>query len=154
LWIRETGDATRALKAMNLVLQAGGFGLVALDLVDVQRSVLQGLPFTTWFRLSRTIDGSQTVALLIGFEHLARSPGGATIALEDSTSLWAGESDRARLLRGLDLRPRVIGRVLNCELEISSSRAAPITRAASANSRAGPVGRTVSADKISYESSG
>jgi hypothetical protein len=24
LWIRETGDATRALKAMSLVLQAGG----------------------------------------------------------------------------------------------------------------------------------
>ena len=36
LWIRETGDATRALKAMNLVLQAGGFGLVVLDLADVR----------------------------------------------------------------------------------------------------------------------
>ena len=39
LWIRETGDATRALKAMNLVLQAGGFGLVVLDLADVPRPV-------------------------------------------------------------------------------------------------------------------
>jgi hypothetical protein len=114
LWIRDTGDATRALKAMHLVLHAGGFGLVALDFADVQRSVLQGLPFTTWFRLSRAIDGSQTVALLIGAEHLARSAGGATIALEGSRALWSGRSDRARLLGGLDLRPRVtISKFLN-----------------------------------------
>src|SRR5687768_16412455 len=28
LWIRDRGDAPRAIKAMNLVLQAGGFGVV------------------------------------------------------------------------------------------------------------------------------
>ena len=37
LWVRDTGDASRALKAMNLVLQAGGFGVVAFDVADVQR---------------------------------------------------------------------------------------------------------------------
>src|SRR3954471_21143129 len=31
LWIRETGNADRALKALHLVLQAGGFGVVAFD---------------------------------------------------------------------------------------------------------------------------
>src|SRR5262245_45732979 len=36
LWMRESGQADRALKAMNLVLQAGGFGLVAFDLSDVR----------------------------------------------------------------------------------------------------------------------
>ena len=65
-WIRETGDAARALKAMNLVLQAGGFGLVVFDLADAQRPAVRGLPFTTWFRLARVIEGSQTVALLVG----------------------------------------------------------------------------------------
>src|SRR4051812_48101753 len=35
LWVRECGDAPRALKALNLVLQAGGFGLVAFDVADV-----------------------------------------------------------------------------------------------------------------------
>ncbi len=66
LWIREIGDATRALKAMNLVLQAGGFGLVVLDLSDVAIRTVRALPFTTWFRLARVIEGSPTVALLRG----------------------------------------------------------------------------------------
>ena len=111
LWIRETGDATRALKAMNLVLQAGGFGLVVLDLTDVADRVVRGLPFATWFRLARIIEGSQTVALLVASEHLGRSSGGSTIALErpSPSALWAEPgSHRARLLSGLDIRPRVI----------------------------------------------
>jgi hypothetical protein len=113
LWIRETGDVTRALKAMNLVLQAGGFGLVVLDLADVAPVAVRALPFTTWFRLARVIEGSQTVALVMASEHLARSSGGATIALDTprgvSRALWTGHSHRARVLGGLELRPRVVG---------------------------------------------
>ena len=86
LWIRETGDATRALKAMNLVLQAGGFGLVVLDLADVPLRTVRALPFTTWFRLARVIEGSQTVAVLVAAEHLARSSGGATVAMDSRRS--------------------------------------------------------------------
>jgi hypothetical protein len=121
LWIRDTGDATRALKAMNLVLQAGGFGLVVLDLADVPRVAVRALPFTTWFRLARVIEGSQTVAVLVAAEHLARSSGGATIGMDRlgthvftaapglSRARWTGRSDRARLLQGLEMRPQVVG---------------------------------------------
>jgi hypothetical protein len=132
LWIREAGDASRALKAMNLVLQAGGFGLVVLDLADVAPRTVRSLPFTTWFRLARVIEGSDTVALLVAGEHVARSSGGATIAMQEERALrspqttsrltatrlqvvagaaharWRGRSDRERLLRGLDIQPRVI----------------------------------------------
>src|SRR5687768_2028414 len=86
LWIRETGDASRALKAAALVLQAGNFGMVAFDLADVSAPVVRAFPFTTWLRLSRNVEGSQTVALVIGYEHIARSPGGVTIALESSAA--------------------------------------------------------------------
>jgi recombination protein RecA len=113
LWVRETGDAARALKAMNLVLQAGGFGVVAFDLADVAPPMLRTFPFTTWLRLSRVIEGSQTAAVLIGADHLARSPGGVSIAIEAPTgrapAVWAGDSSRARFLRAIELRPRVIG---------------------------------------------
>jgi hypothetical protein len=63
-------------------------------------------------RLSRVIEGSQTVAILLASEHLARSPGGVTIALEStigSPACWTGLSARSRLLRALEIRPRVIG---------------------------------------------
>jgi recombination protein RecA len=112
LWVRDTGDLARAIKAMNLVLQAGGFGLVVLDLADVPAAAVRALPFTTWFRLARVIEGSQTVALLVASEHVARSSGGATIAMERTRcpAMWKGaRSHRARLLTGLDVQPRVMG---------------------------------------------
>ena len=112
LWIRDRGDTLRALKAVNLVLQAGNFGVVAFDLADVRGPELRQFPFTTWMRLSRVIEGSQTVALLIGAERLTRSPGGVTIALDrkdaGATIQWSGQGDRARLLRGVNVSPRVI----------------------------------------------
>ena len=109
LWVRDTGDAPRALKALNLVLQAGGFGLVAFDLADVPPIGLRQVPHTTWMRIARTIEGSQTVALLVGAERMARSPGGVTIALDAAPPAWSGTGPRSRLLRGIDLRPRVVG---------------------------------------------
>jgi hypothetical protein len=112
LWVREHGDAARALKAMSLVLQAGHFGLVVLDLSDVPASAVRAFPFTTWLRVARTIEGSQTVALLVGTDRIARSPGGVTIALErpgrHAAVTWEGKSSRARLLGPLTLRPRVV----------------------------------------------
>ena len=108
LWIRDRGDAARALKAMNLVLQAGGFGVAVLDLADARGPALRQFPMTTWMRLSRVIEGSQTVALLVGAERLARSPGGVTIACDAAGPRWSGGADRARLLRGIDASPRII----------------------------------------------
>lgn len=110
LWVRETGDAARALKAANLVLQAGGFGLVAFDLADAPGRVLRQFPHTTWMRIARVIEGSQTVSLLVASEHIARSPGGATVML-NANARWSGASDRARRLEGVDVRPRVVGGV-------------------------------------------
>jgi hypothetical protein len=109
LWVREIGDAVRALKAMNLVLQAGGFGVVAFDVADVPPPALRQFPHTTWMRIARVIDGGQTVAVIAAAEHLARSPGGVTIALDAPRRRWKGEADRARLLCALELRPRVVG---------------------------------------------
>ena len=112
LWIR--GDAgpvdraiDRALKALNLVLQAGGFGIVAIDLADVPPVKLRQIPFTTWPRVQRVIEGSDTACVLLTPEPLARSAGGLTLSLA-GRSTWAGVSDRSRLLQGNDLRVRVV----------------------------------------------
>jgi hypothetical protein len=72
----------RAIKALNLVVQAGGFGLVAIDLADVPPLVVRGLPFTTWLRLQRTIEGSDTACVLTAAEPTARSAGGVSIRLD------------------------------------------------------------------------
>ena len=121
LWIRDRGDAPRALKAVNLIVQAGGFGIVAFDLADVSPVAIRQFPYTTWMRLSRVIEGSQTALVLVGVDRIARSSGGATIALQDSArpggrvrggegprGRWTGTADRARHLVGLDVEPRVV----------------------------------------------
>jgi recombination protein RecA len=79
-----------AVKALNLLLQAGGFGLVALDLTEVAPQVLRRLPFTTWLRLHRVIEGSETACVLIGSEPLARSAGGVTVQLESGKARVIG----------------------------------------------------------------
>jgi recombination protein RecA len=109
LWVRERGDAARALKAMNLVLQAGGFGLVVFDLADVPPRQVRQFPATTWMRLARVIEGTSTVALLVGAERITRSPGGVTLALGDPVPRWTGNGPRARLLRGVHVAARVVG---------------------------------------------
>jgi hypothetical protein len=113
LWVRDTDDAARALKAMNLVLQAGGFGIAAFDLADVHAMAVRQFPYTTWMRIARVIEGSQTVALIVGADRIARSPGGVTIALDapvtGARGRWSGTADRARLLRGVDIQPRIVG---------------------------------------------
>src|SRR5512134_3268475 len=97
----------RALKALNLVLQAGGFGVVAIDLADVPPAALRQIPFTTWLRVQRAIEGSDTACVLLTSAPLARSAGGLTISLTGRTT-WAGTSDRSRRLTGIDMRARVV----------------------------------------------
>ena len=136
----------RALKALNLVLQAGGFGVVALDLADASPAALHRIPFTTWLRVQRTIEGSDTACVLVAPQPLARSAGGITLALDGRTQ-WAGQpivsqasglrsraeaggpgsasgagaaSSRSHRLAGLDVTVRVVSprRRVNGEVEI------------------------------------
>ena len=97
----------RALKALNLILQAGGFGVVAIDLAEVPPLALKRLPYTTWLRVQRIVEGSDTACVLITPEPLARSAGGLTLTL-GASPLWSGDADRSRRLAGLDVVARVV----------------------------------------------
>jgi hypothetical protein len=97
----------RALKALNLVLQAGGFGVVAIDLADVPIATLKRIPFSTWLRVQRTVEGGDTACVLVVPEPLARSAGGLSLLLTGRTS-WAGAADRSRRVVGADLQVRVV----------------------------------------------
>ena len=97
----------RALKALNLVLQAGGFGVVAIDVADIPIVTLKRLPLTTWMRVQRTLEGSETTCVLVTPEPLARSAGGLTLSLGGRVG-WTGVAERSRRLERLDITARVI----------------------------------------------
>jgi recombination protein RecA len=76
----------RAIKAVNLVLQSGGFGLVALDIADVPLDAVRELPFNTWMRLQRVVDASDTACVLVADVPSARSAKGVSIRLQPQRS--------------------------------------------------------------------
>jgi recA bacterial DNA recombination protein len=107
-----------ALKALNLVLQAGGFACVVLDLADVPPPALRGIPFTTWLRVQRIIEGSDTACVLVAPHALARSAGGLTLSLA-GRARWTGDADRNRHLTGADVTVRVVSPRRRVDAEVS-----------------------------------
>lgn len=93
----------QAVKALALVLQAGSFDLVVFDVADAPLDALRRLPFTTWLRLQRTIEGSRTTCVLVGPAHLARSVAGVTVELAAPRAVFEGQ-----LLGGLHTEARII----------------------------------------------
>jgi hypothetical protein len=71
----------QAIRALTLVLSAGNFGLVAFDAGEAPAGALRRLPFTTWLRLQRMVEGQQTICVLVGSEPMARSSAGLTIRM-------------------------------------------------------------------------
>ena len=111
----------QAIRALALVLQAGNFGLVAFEAGEAPAGALKRLPFTTWLRLQRMIEGTQTVCVLAGPEPMARSAAGLTLQLgqagqagrageEGSQRNWTQTSVRFsdRLFKGLNAEARVV----------------------------------------------
>jgi|KBSMisStaDraftv2_1062788.scaffolds.fasta_scaffold347910_1 recombination protein RecA len=105
----------QAIRAFTLVLQAGNFGLVVFDVAEAPADAVRRLPFTTWLRLQRMVEGSQTACVLVGGEAMARSSAGLTlqlglgVAAVAPSALWraapelAGET-RERRREGSELR--------------------------------------------------
>jgi hypothetical protein len=81
----------RALKAMNLILQAGGFGVIALDVADAPAQALRRVPMTTWMRFQRVIEGQEVVGLMLGSAPISRSAGGVSVSLSASGTRHCGE---------------------------------------------------------------
>ena len=69
----------QAVRAFTLVLDAGNFGLVVFDVGDAPADAIRRLPFTTWLRLQRMVEGSSTACLLVGSDRLTRSPRGLSL---------------------------------------------------------------------------
>jgi hypothetical protein len=80
LWVRCGEDSSHAehrleqlLRATDLLLESGGFGLIALDLGDLPQQAARRIPLTTWFRFRRAVEHTPTVLLAIERQSIAGS---------------------------------------------------------------------------------
>lgn len=100
LWVRCGGDAGHAMRAADLLLHAGGFGVVLLDLCEASPRVLNRIPLSYWYRFRRAVEQTPTIFLLCADMSQARS---ASLQMETrrKRSRWSGKAPFL-LLRGLE----------------------------------------------------
>src|SRR5579863_8757666 len=66
-------ELEQVLKVADLLLQAGGFGMVVLDMGDLAAGSVRRVPLTSWFRFRRAVEPTATVLLLIEQEPCAKT---------------------------------------------------------------------------------
>jgi hypothetical protein len=81
---RPTSDARleQALRVTDLLLQSGGFGLVAVDLGDVPDSAARRIPLASWFRFQRAVEPTATVLLVVAQAPCAQTCAALLIRLQ------------------------------------------------------------------------
>ena len=117
---REMGNSERrleqVLRATDLLLESGGFGLIALDLADIPPQSARQVPLTTWFRFRRTVEHKPTILLSIAQQPIAGSCSSLVLKLEalNQCSAFSNEQPaHAQLLHGLEIEVEQIHSRLN-----------------------------------------
>ena len=130
------GPVEQALRVTDLLLQSGGFGLVAIDLSDVPLKMARRIPLTSWFRFQRAVENTPTVLFVIGQVPCAQTCATLLLKLQASEKSVVGPwssvlgerpttndvrriiPPHAQLLDGL----QVEGELLRCRMERKPSR--------------------------------
>jgi len=91
LWVR-CQNIEQALRATDLLIQAGGFGMVAVDLSDVPTKTVRQVPLNAWFRFRRAVEDTPTILLLLEQESNAKTCASLVMRLEAGEARWAEAS--------------------------------------------------------------
>ncbi len=78
------GPVEQALRVTDLLLQSGGFGLVAIDLGDVPLQTVRRIPLTPWFRFRRAVEHTPTVLFVVAQAPCAQTCASLLVRLESS----------------------------------------------------------------------
>jgi recombination protein RecA len=104
LWVRCGHSAEHALKAADLLIQGGGFGLVIMDLGDTSPQTARRISLASWFRLRRAVEHTPTVLVSLARQSNARTCASLVIECGRNATTWSGARSVSRLLRGFEVR--------------------------------------------------
>lgn len=108
LWIRcgggdAHGAAERALKAADLIVQAGGFGLIGMDLGDLPDAAVRRISLASWFRLRHAVERTNAALVALERQFNARSCSTLQIEMRRKQTFWSGQQG-GRLLDGFSVQ--------------------------------------------------
>jgi len=90
LWIRGNHHIDSTFKAVDLILHAGGFGVVVLDLCEVPVRDLNRIPLSYWYRFRLAVDHTPTRLIVAGDQPLVKSCARVQIEVKRERLLWRG----------------------------------------------------------------
>jgi len=119
VWVRCGGNAEHALRAADLLLHAGGFGVITLDLCEVSPRVLNHIHYSYWYRFRQAIEHTPTALLICASAPQAKASI-RQIELELQAPRWDGAAPFC-FLQGMDIAVKVRkpmeGRIQQLSLE-------------------------------------
>ena len=96
LWVRcgksrvKLPPLEQAFKVADILLQSGGFGLIAVDLSGIPERVVRRVPLSSWFRFSRVIERQPAALVFLTQEPHATSC--ASLVLRVTVSCFKNKS--------------------------------------------------------------
>lgn len=102
LWVRCGKEPENALKATDLLIQGGGFGVVMLDLGEVPEALLRRFPLPVWYRLRRAVETTPTVLAVLETGPRIKPCTSLAIEMSRAGARWPGAHPDFRLLRGME----------------------------------------------------
>jgi hypothetical protein len=114
LWVRCEHNAEHALRAADLLIQGGGFGVVVMDLGDTPERTARRISLTSWFRLRRAVENTPTVLVSLARQSNAKTCASLVIECGRTRAHWSGACGISRLLRSVGVRARSTKRRTEC----------------------------------------
>ncbi|MEZ5404494.1 MAG: hypothetical protein R2729_32750 [Bryobacteraceae bacterium] len=99
LWVRcregEHGAARlrpleKAFRAVDLLLQANGFGVVVLDMAGADADAANRIPLSYWYRFRRAVEQTRTALLVIATHPQARQCAAFSVEARRKAMQWTG----------------------------------------------------------------
>ena len=101
LWVRCGHSAENALKVTDLLLQGGGFGMVAIDLGDTPLETARRISLASWFRFRQAAETANAVLLVVEQDPLARTAAVLSLEARREAIEWTGNPGYGMLLGGV-----------------------------------------------------
>jgi recombination protein RecA len=101
----------KSLKATDMILSAGGFGLIVLDLGDIEPRLTQKIPLSYWYRFRRAVELTAAAFIVLEQQPSAKSCASLVIALQMNSSEWVptrSQAQNPKLLTGANFSADVI----------------------------------------------